>query len=228
MDETERQQFMALQNANQQKSADNAKMQQALALMQDNDEDNLVKWQLDISGTLTRIERLLRGDEPKTTEDGSIIWVAPEDESKQLMNNEGIRELMRIMTMYISKDLMLSRYNEKEIKNRMKNFSFRLFNLIYNKYDSFGWSKLVWETDPYTGEKFEVRVGDKEKIKHYEMLCTSIIDIVEASYNRALEGGERDSIGTRTSIVQTEPLNHGMQIPQVQKRSGFFNPSSWT
>ena len=86
MDENERNGFIALQNSNHQKTADIAKMQQSLALMQDNDEDNLVKWQLDISGTLARIERLLRGDEPKTTEDGSIIWVAPKDESKQLMN----------------------------------------------------------------------------------------------------------------------------------------------
>ena len=219
---------MKLQSNAMQQDANVAKLQQSLAMVQDEDPDNLVKWQLDISGTLARIERLLRGDEPVEDGKGNIVWQSPQDESKQIMNNAGIREIMRIITMYVSKDLMLSRFDDKEIKVRMKNFALTIGNLVHNKYNAFGWSKEEQMWDHENGVYFTVTIGDKEKIKHYESLLLSIIDLVEASYKRALEGGERDSIGTRTSVIQTDSLNDRMPMAQTPRRGGFLNPAGWT
>ena len=61
----------------------------------------------------------------------------------------------------------------------------------------------------------------------------NIINTVEASYNRSLNGGERESLRTARTVTQSEPLGsfgqqNMQQIPQFgsQKQFSIFKPTT--
>jgi hypothetical protein len=231
-------------------STQNAQMQQAMTNFQEEDEPNLIKWQLDLNSDLEDIQRLLRRDklEVVKNDDGTVeqIWKAPANEEDQLLNNEGISEVMSILHTYLSRSFILSNFTAGQIDKRMQDFAEAFTDLLFNKYNSYGWANQVPSFDKETGvpakapggqpildnngkpladEKGEpvmIWIPNKEKIKNYRMICQQIIDKVEAAYNRALGGLERDSLTKRSFLHQSDSLNKQLQVPTQKKRSGFF------
>ncbi len=179
------------------------------------DQENLIRWQLDIHEELERIEHLLRKHIPKSDKKGRIYFVAPE-EKDQILNETGINEILNLLAWYLNKNILLSNFKEEEIRIRCKQFHDYLTDFIFNNYQKFG-------------------LNTKEKMKHYPMIVMNITNTVEASYNRALSGGERNSLRTARSVVQSEPLgmgnmgmgNYGGGLNQTQKKFSLFKPTSW-
>lgn len=69
--------------------------------------ENLIKFQLDIKEELERIERLLRGHVPKIDNKGNEYWhEAPE--SERLFNEKGVKEILKILSYYLTKTIILS------------------------------------------------------------------------------------------------------------------------
>jgi len=63
------------------------------------------------------------------------------------------------------------------------------------------------------------------KQRHYEMVVMNVTDMIEASYNRAYNGGERDSLRTARTVSETGGMSsQGMQMMGYPKpeRKGFF------
>ena len=60
MNEEENVAFQMMQAKLAQSESNNSKLNQAVTLFSDREDDNLIKWQLDIERSLLRIERLLR------------------------------------------------------------------------------------------------------------------------------------------------------------------------
>lgn len=204
--------FLEQQAKNAQLQTQNAQLQEATTMFEGQDDDNLIKWQLDVEEDLESIQRLLRRDRLVTT-GRDKIWVKPKNEEDQLFNDEGIAEIMSILQIYLSKTFILSNFSEKQIEKRMADFSHALIDLIFNCYERFGWVK-------YNEEKGYYEV-DKEKSKHYVMVVNNIIAKVEAAYNRALKGGERDSLKTARIVNQTENVVPQPQYPP-QRRVGLL------
>lgn len=75
--------------------------QQAPSMFQQQeDNENLVKWQLDIKEELIRIERLLRKQIPKRDEKGNVYYSEAKEEN-QLFNEWGINEILNILAVSI-------------------------------------------------------------------------------------------------------------------------------
>jgi len=192
-------------------------------------DENLIKWQLDLSELLERAEHILRGDTLKFVE-GHQIWVRPKDEDDQILNDSGIQEVMRIMAMYINRNTILSNYGEDTINEKVYDFGKELSNLFFMKYEVFGWYPDIKETDT-SEQKMQKMKSALEKRKNYYMLVREMVDIVHSAYLRALHGGERQSLREARQVTQTEPLlGHagvgGMNFninPQRQERS-IINP----
>lgn len=178
------------------------------------EQDNLIRWQLDIHEELERIEHLLRKHIPKTDKKGRVYFQAPE-EKDQLFNETGINEILNLLAWYLNKNILLSNFKEEEIKIRCLQFHTQLTDFIFNNYQKFG-------------------LDNQEKIKHYPMVVMNITNTVEAAYNRALNGGERNSLRTARSVIQNDNMNmmggmggySGMMIPQ-QKKFSLFKPTTW-
>lgn len=172
--------------------------------------DNLVKWQLDIKEELERIEHLLRKHVPKIDENGNEYYSAPED-GEELFNEKGVNEILNLLAWYLNKNIILSNFSEEQIDLRMQQLGNELTNFIFNNYEDFG-------------------LTTKDKIKHYPIVVMNIVNTIEAAYYRALNGGERESLRTARTVTQSEPIGgHQLHPSQFsnQRRFNFFRPTTW-
>lgn len=180
------------------------------------DTQNLVEWQLDFKKEILDIERLLRKQVIKRKDDGqggvNEVYEDPK-QSEQLFNERGVQAILELLRWYLNKNIILSNYDAEMIAIRVKQFAHALRRLIFLNYKEFG-------------------LDTKYKQKHYETIVMKLVDVVEASYNRALAGGERESLRTARMVTQNQPLGQSMQFPQTnfpQQRRKFsmLNPFSW-
>lgn len=173
--------------------------------------DDIVRWQLELNDILERAEHILRGDVPKF-EDGHIIWKENPNPENNPLNEVGVQEVMKILAMYINRNTILADYDNTEINLKVFDFGRAINNLIFMRDYEFG-----MDTD--------------EKRKNYEMLVTELKDIVHSSYKRALEGAEKRSLREMINVSQatstSAQLGAGLTINnqgQVSKERGLLNP----
>ena len=178
-------------------------------------DDNLIKWQLELNDILERAEHILRGDVPKYR-NGVLIWEKSEHPEKNPFNEWGIQEIMKILSMYINRNTILSDYNNEEINYKVFDFGRRLNNLFFMRYDELG-------------------MDNEQKRKNYEMLVTEMKDIVHDTYKRALDGAEKRSLREMISVSQQTSTNSNIgggfgvnQQGQVAKERGLLNPLRYT
>ncbi len=172
--------------------------------------ENLIQWQLELDSILERAEHLLRGDKP-TFKEGSIIWMPPEKDEEKVFNQLGVAEIMRILSMYINRNTILSNYKEEVINEKMFDLGNELADLIFLKYREVGLNTL-------------------EKRKLYPILVRQLVDIVHSSYLRALHGGERESLREARQVTQTDNTGMGVTVNtgQPRRERGILNPLRWT
>lgn len=270
-------------------------------------QENLVQWQLELDSILERLEHMLRGDKP-IWKNGNILWMASNDDSERILNDYGVAEIMRILSVYVNRNQILSNYREETINLKMLDLGNEISDLIFMKYEKmfvissfqkmfkkiydidydnyFGefyklnkdWifeglfgKKLIKhngvdcikifdsETKTYTIQRISTEMQkmtrqraiqifersssqnpelitvekaieeqELEKRKLYPMIVREIIDLVHASYLRALHGMERESLRKIMNINQTDnsPNTMGGFVPMQQQRS-ILNPMRW-
>lgn len=171
-------------------------------------QDNLIKWQLELDSILERIEHMLRGDKPQFI-NGSLIYIPPNDNAERVFNDFGVQEIMRVLSMYLNRNTILSNYDDETINWKVLDFGKEVSDLIFLKYEAFGLDTL-------------------EKRKLYPMIVRQLVDAVHSGYLRALNGGERESLRTARSVAQTEPIGQGgMPMAYPVKERGMLNPMRW-
>jgi hypothetical protein len=100
-------------------------------------QDNLIKWQLELDNILERAEHILRGDK-LIFEYGSLVWKANTDPKDNILNEYGVQEIMRIMSMYLNRNTILSDYEDEEINYKVLDFGRELNDLFFSKSESMG------------------------------------------------------------------------------------------
>ena len=168
--------------------------------------ENLIQWQLELDSILERVEHMLRGDRIKF-KDGQMIWIAPESNKEKRLNDYGVGEIMRILSMYLNRNTILSNYDEDTINWKVLDFGKEITDLFFMKYEEMGLDTL-------------------EKRKLYPMIVREIVDVVHSSYLRALHGGERLSLREARSVSQQEQIMPGININtgQPMRPKGILNP----
>lgn len=207
MNEEEYAQYLAMQGKAAQAELNTLKTQQAVTLFSDREDDNIIKWQLDIERSLLRIERLLRKQVPKRDKEGNLVYVdSPEN---QLFNEYGVNEIMNLLSWYVNKEIILSNYTAEEISLIMYQFGEELIDFIYINMEKFGLDNI-------------------DKKKHYPMVVMNIINLVDATYRRALGGLEREGLKTARVVTQSETLGQPKMYPSLNKpRFNPLKPSTW-
>jgi hypothetical protein len=196
----------------QQKSQDSRQNSQ-ISSFSARQEDNIVRWQLELNDILERAEHILRGDVPKF-KDGNIIWEQNPHPENNPLNEVGVQEIMKILALYVNRNKVLADYSNDEIKLKVFDFGRAINNLIFMRDYEFG-----MDTD--------------EKRKTYEMLVTEMKDIVHDTYKRALDGAEKRSLREMISVTQqtstSAQLGAGVTVNngQLQKERGLLNPARY-
>lgn len=170
--------------------------------------ENLIKWQLELDNILERCEHILRGDRLEFSQ-GNLIWLKNENPEDNILNSYGVQEIMRVLSMYLNRNTILSDYDDIEIREKVLDFGRELNDLFFMKYEEMGLVTL-------------------EKRKNYPMLIREMVDIVHSSYKRALHGGEKRSLREARQITQTESLAGGVTVNAgamgQQPQRGILNP----
>ena len=167
-------------------------------------QENLIKWQLELDSILERIEHILRGDKP-TMINGNMVFIPATDDKNKIFNDYGVSEIMRILSIYLNRNTILSNYDEDTINWKVLDFGKEVSDLIFLKYEEMGLDTL-------------------EKRKRYPMIVREIVDAVHSSFLRALNGGERDSLRQARNIVQNENIGQNQQQIYNMKERSLINP----
>jgi len=195
-------------------------------LFNQENEENLIKYQLDMRDILDRLYHLLKGDVLKEDAEGNILYREPESPESKPFNEFGVQLLMNIMQFYLNRNTILSNYDDDTIKWKVYDFGIEVSDLIHNRYDEM---MITIKTD--NQEELDLHVS--KKLKLYTMIVKQLVDTVHSAYLRAYHGGERESLRTARTVTQNEPLGYrhqmsgGSTIPQVQPRRRLWNPASW-
>lgn len=172
-------------------------------------DENLIKWQLDIKEELRRIERLLREQVPSFDKDGNEIWIDIPVEQRTF-SEYGINKMMGILNWYLTKNLLLSNYEPEEIQLRVQQIGHILNNYIYNNYEDLG-------------------LDNQSKRKNYPLIFINLVNSIEAAYHRAMYGEERRLTKESRIVTQNEQIgqNQGRQMLPGQKNFNLLNPRTW-
>jgi len=211
MQEIEKEELSGSYGKVQQQRGNDPRQNSQLSSFSAKQEDNLVRWQLELNDILERAEHILRGDVPKF-EDGHIIWEKNPNPENNPLNAVGVQEIMKILSLYINRNKVLSDYTNKEINFKVFDFGRAVNNLIFMR-------------------DFEFGMDTEEKRKNYEMLVTELKDIVHDTYKRALDGAEKRSLREMISVTQATNTNAqlgaNMQLNDQgipNKERGLLNP----
>lgn len=201
---------------------------------------NLIQWQLELDSILERVEHMLRGDRPKFV-NGSLIFVAPENDEDRIFTDFGVSEIMRVLSMYLNRNTILSNYDEETINWKVLDFGNEIADLIYLKYEMMfaiptyescakkilgidiiktneGWVVQEGEQFLLLGKEHlslidaERRKQSLEKRKLYPIIVRELVDCVHSAYLRALNGGERLSLHESRQVSQSETIMPGVNF----------------
>ena len=117
--------------------ADSAKLGQAHQEMvnaENQDMMNSINEQLEMGDILERMHNLLRGYILKK-ENGVTKWCKPENNDLVVLTDYGISYIMQMLQAYLTKNTLLSNYDEDQIAAKMEDFSTTLVDDIFMEYD---------------------------------------------------------------------------------------------
>lgn len=175
-----------------------------------NSEENqhIVKWQLDVKEELERIEHLLRKHIPKRDSDGNEYFIEAKQVDK-VLNEKGVNEILNCLGWYLNKNIILSDFTDDEISLRVEQFGIEFSDFLFNNCEAFG-------------------MDTADRKKHYPILVMNVVNMIEAAYHRALYGNERNSFRTNVNVLQSD-MNKPSQsyMPSAQSKFSVMRPWTW-
>lgn len=195
------------------------------------DTRNLVEYQLDLKEDLNHLFHLLSGHEIGLDNTGNEGWIEPKDERMKILSEYGVKQIMNIVRFHINRNTLLSKYNIEEVNDKLKDFAETLVSLVFNRQELFfdyPTPEELFENTKSLAKEYGMKYDDLElyercmewsqeeldnKFAHFRMLCLCIIDAVENTYHRAVDGLERKSLRENTQISQ---MTNGSNYPNVE------------
>ena len=162
-------------------------------------EKGMAEEQLDVSKELAKIQHLLQGDTIALDANGVEYWESA-NENDKIFNEHGVRSIMQVLNIYVTKVKLLANYNEEEIRFKMLKFSNEIADYIFLNTTEFG-------------------MNTSNKRKSYSIIVIAIKDMVHDIYSRAMGGKERDSIRKHWNL--NENVGTPMMNRQQQKQNGI-------
>lgn len=179
-----------------------------------NPNDNLIKFQLELNEILDRTEHILRGDIVGIDEKGNQEWKDNPKPEENPLNEYGVQEFMRILSMYLTRNTILGNYTAEEVDDIVYDFGKELNDLYFMKYEDLG-------------------MDNTYKRQNYPMFFLMMKHTVQNAYSRAIGGKERDSLREARSfqqqeIVQPSGTSVNINNPALQqKQRSIFNPARY-
>jgi hypothetical protein len=136
------------------------------------------------------------------------------DEEMKPLNEYGVAEFMRIISMYVTKETFLSYYDEERIFKIMGDLGDALNNFLYCNYEKMG-------------------MDSKFKESKYTIMVLNILHTIESCYRRAIGGAEQYNLRSRAIVTQSMGGGSNSQARSMAKsalnsnRWSPLKPSTW-
>jgi len=136
------------------------------------------------------------------------------DDEKKPLNEYGVAEFMRIISMYVTKETFLSNYTEERINEIMGDLGDALNNFLYCNYEKMG-------------------MNSKFKESKYTIMILNILHTVESCYRRAIGGAEQYNLRSRAIVTQSQSgggsmsANNMTRASMGSKKWSPLKPSTW-
>lgn len=197
----------------QREKTNNSNSALASSTIYNQQDSNLIVFQLELDNILEKIEHLLRGDVIREDEKtGELGYFTPEDIDLIILNEYGVQLIMNVISFYLNRNTILSFYNEERINKILSDLGIEVSDLILHNYEKMGMTTTT-------------------KKSRYPLLVISVIHIIESTYKRSLQGGERESLRSARVVTQTEGIGRMGpmgQMPQMNNRPfKIWNPKTW-
>jgi hypothetical protein len=185
----------------EQKNIEIGRMQKVFANQQ---ESNLIVYQLSMQEELDNMYHLLRGDLIKEDEKGNKYYEECPEEEKPF-NDFGIQRIMNMISFYLHKGIILSYWLEPE--------------------DFYPAIRLAIEdmSDYITDNFLQMGMDTEDKVKMYPIIINALKDNIHSSFRRALFGRELNSL--RSARLVSQKSDEGMT--NINPMNNQSNKKSW-
>ena len=134
------------------------------------------------------------------------------DEDKKPLNEYGVSELMRILSMYVTKETFLSYYTEERINEIMGDLGDALNEFLYCNYEKMG-------------------MDTKFKESKFIIIILNVLHTIESCYRRAIGGSEQQYIRSRAIVTQSQGGSNAGALNMARSSSSKkwhpFKPGTW-
>lgn len=141
-------------------------------------------------------------------------YVEVVDEEKKPLNEYGVAEFMRIISMYVTKETFLSFYTEERIFEIMADLGDALNNFLYCNYEKMG-------------------MDSKFKESKYTIMILNILHTIESCYRRAIGGAEQYNLRSRAIVTQSQGVGSNIgarnmaRAGAASKKWSPLKPGTW-
>jgi len=102
MNEVEREELQSSNDEVQRRRNADPRQNSQISSFASKQNDDIIRWQLELNDILERAEHILRGDVPKFR-DGQVVWEDNPHPENNPLNDVGVQEIMKILAMYINR-----------------------------------------------------------------------------------------------------------------------------
>lgn len=201
---------------------------------------NIIEYQLDPSLILDRIYHLLSGHVRTRNANGEEDWEEPDDDRLKVFSEYGVKQIMSVLSNYISHDMLLGKLDEDKVYSITSNFGANIADDIYCGYEDFFYypsPEEMFELYLPIMKKLKLDITEGElyyrcvewsreelqkKFKNYYFYVDMLVDKVYVNLTRAINGEERKSLRTQYNIHQSlsdrSQIDPNNKVVQSQKR----------
>ena len=117
---------------------------------------------------------------------------------------------MNIISTYLNRNTILSWYDIDRVYEIMMVLGEELADVVFCNYERMG-------------------MDTESKKSRYPLLVVSVLNIIESTYRRSLEGGERESLRTGRVVTQSDSIRPVNQLGQTTMKKSFsmMDPKTW-
>lgn len=109
--------------------------QAQMGMVYDDENKNITREQLDLSDEIRTIDNLLRGRFQMIDKHGFPRWVEPLNNDMKILSDYGINYIMNAIQWYLTKNTLLSNYDENQISAKMEDLATTITDDIFMEYD---------------------------------------------------------------------------------------------
>jgi hypothetical protein len=126
------------------------------------DDRNIIKEQLDLGDVLDRMHNLLRGRILKKVK-GVKKWCKPDNNDMVVLSDYGVSYCMWMLQAYLTKNTLLSNYDDQQIAAKMEDFSTTIADDIFMEYDKM----FLYPTLEDCKDEIKKRIENKVETKQF-------------------------------------------------------------